>query len=158
MRGGRYTGALYSIACHVLLADKVGATPDGRKASMLLADRGVSCAQGRDKKGPTAVFNSVASLDHRQCPGGALLNMKFSPALFGTEDGIKKLSDMIKTFFMRKGQHVQFNVVDRETLRDAQKHPENHPMLVVRVAGFSVLFNTLDKLAQEDIIQRTEHL
>jgi formate C-acetyltransferase len=150
-------GALYSIACHVLLANKVGATPDGRKKSTLLADGGVSCAQGRDLNGPTAVLNSVSSLDLSHAPGGALLNLKFSPSVFHTDEDVKKVAKLIEVFFIKRGQHVQFNVVDTQTLRDAQKHPEKHATLVVRVAGFSVFFNKLDPLAQEDIIQRTEH-
>jgi formate C-acetyltransferase len=157
LRGGRYLGALYSIACHVLLANKVGATPDGRKKSTLLADGGVSCAQGRDLNGPTAVLNSVSSLDLSHAPGGALLNLKFSPSVFHTDEDVKKVAKLIEVFFIKRGQHVQFNVVDTQTLRDAQKHPEKHATLVVRVAGFSVFFNKLDPLAQEDIIQRTEH-
>jgi formate C-acetyltransferase len=157
-RGGRYMVALYSIACHILLANKVGATPDGRKRSMLLADGGVSCVQGRDRQGPTAVVNSVAKLDHRKSPGGALLNLRLSPTLYNGQMGIENVAAMVKAFFLAAGQHVQFNVIDTETLRDAQAHPQNYPMLVVRVAGFSALFNTLSRLAQEDIIQRTEHM
>ena len=156
-RGGKYFIALYSIACHVLLADRVGALPDGRKKGMVLADGGVSCAQGRDKDGPTALFNSVVGLDPFKALGSTLLNVKLHPKVFESPDNLAKVAPLIKTYFLQKGQHVQFNVVDEATLRDAQANPEQYPYLVVRVAGFSVLFTTIDPLQQEDIIQRTAH-
>ena len=156
-RGGSFQGALYTISCHVLFAEKVGATPDGRTREMLLADGGVSCAQGRDKQGPTALLKSVSKLDHLKMPAGALFNMKLSPSIFKDESGLHNIAAMIQTFFLRKAQHIQFNVVDSALLRSAQKDPTKYPNLVVRVAGYSVLFNALDRVAQEDIIIRTEH-
>ena len=156
-RGGRYFIALYSIACHVLLADRVGALPDGRKQGMVLADGGVSCSQGLDKEGPTALFNSVVRLDPFKALGSTLLNAKLHPNVFGDKRSVMKIAALIKTYFLNKGQHVQFNVIDEKTLREAQVNPERYPFLVVRVAGFSVLFTTIDPLLQEDIILRTAH-
>ena len=156
-RGGPYYIALYSIACHVLLADSVGALPDGRKRGMVLADGGVSCSQGRDEKGPTALLNSVVRLDSYKAVGSTLLNAKLHPRVFDDPENMAKVAALIKTYFLNKGQHIQLNVIDAETLRDAQKHPEEYPFLVVRVAGFSVQFTTIDPLLQEDIILRTAH-
>ncbi len=156
-RGGRYFIALYSIACHVLLADRVGALPDGRKKGMVLSDGGVSCAQGRDKNGLTALLNSVVKLDPYKAIGSTLLNVKLHPRVVDNPLHISKVAALIKTFFLNKGQHIQFNIIDETTLRDAQRHPEEYPYLMVRVAGFSVLFNSIDPLLQEDIIQRTAH-
>lgn len=155
-RGGKINIALYTIASNVLWASKVGATPDGRKQGMVLADGGVSCSHGMDKNGLTALFRSVVKLDPYKAVGSTLLNVRLSPMLFRETD-FQKIVDAIKTYFMLKGQHVQFNVFDVDTLRDAQKHPENYPLLMVRVAGFSVLFTTIEPLLQEDIIKRTEH-
>jgi len=155
-RGGRYNIALYTLATNVLWASKIGATPDGRKKGSVLADGGVSCSHGMDKSGLTALFNSVLKLDPYKAIGSELLNIKLSPSSF-SENDFQKTCDVIKSFFMRKGQHVQFNVFDINTLRDAQKHPEKYPLLMVRVAGFSVLFTTIEALLQEDIINRTMH-
>jgi formate C-acetyltransferase len=154
-RGGPYRLALYSIASHALFATKTGATPDGRGIGEVLADGGVSCSQGRDKEGLTALFNSVTRLDPMKALGSCLLNVRLSPALFRGENR-RKLTDTVKTFFRDKGQHVQFNVFDTATLREAQQHPEHYPNLMVRVAGFSVLFTTIDRQLQDDIIARTE--
>ena len=156
-RGGEYRIALYSIATHVLFASKTGATPDGRGIGEVLADGGVSCAHGRDKQGLTALLNSVVKLDSSKTLGSTLLNVKLSPSLF-TGESRKKLTDVLKTYFLNKGQHIQFNVFDVDTLRDAQRHPEKYPTLMVRVAGFSVLFTSIDEALQEDIIARTTHL
>lgn len=155
-RGGKYNIALYSIASHVLFGPKTGATPDGRAEKDVLADGGVSCFHGRDKKGLTALFNSVVKLDPFKATGSNLLNVKLNPSLL-KGDSFYKILSVIKTYFLRKGQHVQFNVVDAETLRDAQKNPEQYQALTVRVAGFSVLFTTIDPLLQDDIIRRTEY-
>lgn len=155
-RGGRYNIALYSIATHVLLADKTGATPDGRKRGDVLADGGVSCSHGHDINGLTALLKSVTKLDPYKATGSTLLNVKLNPSVL-TNENLKKIADVIKTYFLLKGQHIQFNVIDTKTLRDAQKYPEKFASLSVRVAGFSVLFTTIDPLLQEDIIRRTEH-
>ncbi len=155
-RGGRYNVALYSVSTHVLFASKTGATPDGRRTGEVLADGGVSCSHGRDLTGLTALLNSVVKLDPYKAVGSTLLNVKLDPALLEGE-AFGKIVDIVKTYFLMKGQHVQFNVVDAKTLRDAQNHPERYPALTVRVAGFSVLFTTVDPVLQEDIIRRTEH-
>ncbi|MEN6438064.1 MAG: formate C-acetyltransferase/glycerol dehydratase family glycyl radical enzyme [Syntrophobacter sp.] len=156
-RGGPILMALYSVTSHLLLADKIGASADGRLFGQVLADGGVSCSQGRDKSGPTAVLKSVVRLDPFKAVGSTLLNLKFNPKVLANRAGLQRIAGLVKTFFLSKGQHIQFNFVSAETLRDAQKHPDKYPSLVVRVAGFSVLFNTIDSLLQEDIILRTEH-
>jgi len=154
-RKGKYLIALYSIASHTLFAKKTGATPDGRSSFEVLADGGVSCSQGRDISGLTALLNSVITLDPMKALGSCLLNVRLSPELF-KGDNLNKIIDTIKVFFLNKGQHIQFNVFDTKMMRDAQKHPEKYPTLMVRVAGFSVLFTTIDESLQNDIIARTE--
>ena len=156
-RGGRYEPGLQSISAHALFRDAVAATPDGRTARMLLADGGISPSQGRDRRGPTAVIRSAARLDHREASNGTLLNIKLSPQSVAGEPGLENLVALIRTYFQLGGQHVQFNVIDSAILRAAQRHPEQYGDLVVRVAGFSVLFTTIDRVLQEDIIERTEH-
>jgi pyruvate formate-lyase/glycerol dehydratase family glycyl radical enzyme len=156
-RGGSFQPGYQTVSMHALFAGSVGATPDGRKREMLLADGGVSPAQGRDKHGPTAVIKSVAKLDHLLAHNGTLLNVKFTPTAVAGDAGTENVLALIRTFFQQGGQHIQFNVVSAETLRDAQTHPENYGNLVIRVAGFSVFFTTIDRVLQEDIIARTEH-
>ncbi len=158
VRGGRFEPGLQSISAHALFRDAVGATPDGRTARMLLADGGISPAQGRDRRGPTAVVKSAAKLDHLESSNGTLLNIKLSPQSVAGETGLENLAALIRTYFQLGGQHVQFNIVSSDVLREAQAHPEEHRDLVVRVAGFSVLFTTIDRVLQEDIIERTEHV
>ncbi len=154
-RGGRYQAGLYPVSANVPLGAQTGATPDGRLAFTPIAD-GVSPAAGRDTKGPTASCNSVSCLDHSIASNGTLFNMKFHPTALAGRNGLENFVSLIQGYFDRKGSHMQFNVVSRETLRDAQKHPENYRSLVVRVAGYSALFTTLSKSLQEDIINRTE--
>jgi formate C-acetyltransferase len=156
VRGGRFQAGLQSISAHALFAGSVGATPDGRKAAFLLADGGCSPAQGRDRLGPTAVMRSVAKIDHGAVPNGTLLNIKLHPSLVCGDEGVENLVSLVEVFFLMKGQHVQFNVVGAQTLKEAQERPEAHRNLVVRVAGFSVFFVTIDRVLQEDIIERTE--
>lgn len=156
-RNGPYLLALYSISTNVMVADRTGALPDGRKCGESLADGGVSCSHGVDRYGPTALLNSVARLDPYKMTGSTLLNLKLHPSVFTDMRNVAKVSGLFKTFFMNKGQHIQLNVIDAATLRDAQKHPENHAFLTVRVAGFSVFFTTIDPRTQEEIIARTEH-
>jgi formate C-acetyltransferase len=156
-RGGRYEPGLQSISAHALFRDAVAATPDGRTAKMLLADGGISPAQGRDRRGPTAVIRSAARLDHREASNGTLLNIKLSPQSVAGEAGLDNLAALIQTYFQLGGQHIQFNVINSAILREAQRHPEQYRDLVIRVAGFSVLFTTIDPVLQEDIIERTEH-
>ena len=154
-RGGQFQAGLYPVSANVSLGAQTGATPDGRLAGTPMAD-GVSPSAGKDKNGPTAAANSVSKLDHGIASNGTLYNQKFHPSALSGEAGLDKFVNMIRSYFDRKGSHVQFNVVSRETLLDAQKHPENYKHLVVRVAGYSALFTTLSKSLQDDIIRRTE--
>ena len=154
-RGGKYHAGLYPVSANVPLGMQTGATPDGRLAGTPIAD-GVSPAAGCDVNGPTAAANSVAKLDHGIASNGTLFNMKFHPSALKGTSGIEGFIALIRAFFDQKGMHMQFNVVSRETLRDAQLHPENYKNLVVRVAGYSALFTTLSRSLQDDIINRTE--
>jgi formate C-acetyltransferase len=154
-RGGQYQAGLYPVSANVPLGTQTGATPDGRLAYTPIAD-GVGPVSGSDKRGPTATANSVAKLDHGIASNGTLLNQKFHPSALTGMAGLEKFVSLIRGYFDQKGIHVQFNVVNRETLIDAQKHPENYKNLVVRVAGYSALFTTLSRSLQDDIINRTE--
>lgn len=154
-RGGIFHAGLYPVSANVPLGAQTGATPDGRYARTPVAD-GVSPAAGRDVNGPTASANSVAKLDHFIASNGTLFNMKFHPSALEGASGIESFVALVRGYFDQKGMHMQFNVVSRETLRDAQKHPENYKNLIVRVAGYSALFTTLSKSLQDDIIERTE--
>ena len=154
-RGGKFQAGLYPVSANVPLGAQTGATPDGRLAYTPVAD-GVSPAAGRDSHGPTAACNSVSTLDHFIASNGTLYNMKFHPTALAGTNGLENFVALVQGYFDRKGSHMQFNVVSRETLRDAQKHPENYKGLVVRVAGYSALFTTLSRSLQEDIINRTE--
>ncbi|MBE7016457.1 MAG: glycyl radical protein, partial [Ruminococcaceae bacterium] len=154
-RGGSFQAGLYPVSANVPLGAQTGATPDGRYAKTPVAD-GVSPSAGKDITGPTAAANSVSCLDHFIASNGTLFNMKFHPAALEGRAGLESFVALIRGYFDRKGSHVQFNVVSRETLRDAQAHPENYKGLVVRVAGYSALFTTLSKSLQDDIINRTE--
>lgn len=158
VRGGIFQPGSYTVSAHIPLGEAVGATPDGRMAGEQLADGGLSPMVGRDKKGPTASLKSVSKLDNYLTSNGSLLNVKFSPATLEGELGLNKLVGYIQAFSRFKIQHIQFNVVSADTLRDAQKHPENYQNLVVRVAGYSAIFVELDKSIQNDIINRTEHI
>ncbi len=154
-RGGIYHAGLYPVSANVPLGAQTGATPDGRLAKTPIAD-GVSPAAGRDINGPTAAANSVAKLDHYIASNGTLFNMKFHPSALKGASGLESFVALIRGYFDQKGSHVQFNVVSRETLQEAQKNPEKYKGLVVRVAGYSALFTTLSKSLQDDIINRTE--
>ena len=153
-RGGQYQAGLYPVSANVPLGGQTGATPDGRYAHTPVAD-GVSPSAGKDVKGPTAAATSVSRLDHFIVSNGTLFNQKFHPSALAGREGLEKFVSLIQTFFDQKGMHMQFNV-DRETLLDAQKHPEKYSHLVVRVAGYSALFTTLSRSLQDDIIRRTE--
>ncbi len=146
---------LYPVSANVPLGAHTGATPDGRLAHMPVAD-GVSPSSGKDVNGPTAACNSVAKLDHGIASNGTLFNMKMHPTAMAGEKGLESFVSLVCGYFDQKGMHMQFNVVDRATLLDAQKHPEKYSGLVVRVAGYSALFTTLSKSLQDDIIRRTE--
>ena len=154
--GGRGGFALLPVSQNVPMGEIIGATPDGRKAGVPTAE-GCSPTRGTDVKGPTAAVKSVAKLDHVLADNGSLLNQKFNPTVLKDISGLRKLAALIKTYFDLKGMHIQFNVVSAETLREAQKHPEEYADLMVRVAGYSALFVSLDPAMQEDIIMRTEH-
>ena len=154
-RGGIFQAGLYPVSANVPLGGQTGATPDGRLAFTPLAD-GIGPASGRDVKGPTATANSVAKLEQGVASNGTLLNQKFHPSALEGMSGLSKFVALIRSYFDQKGMHMQFNVVTRETLIDAQKHPEKYKTLVVRVAGYSALFTTLSKSLQDDIINRTQ--
>ena len=154
-RGGQFHAGIYPVSANVPLGEQTGATPDGRFAHTPVAD-GIGPMAGHDLKGPTATANSVARIDHMIASNGTLLNQKFHPSALAGEKGLNDFESLIRTYFDQKGMHMQFNVVDKQTLLDAQAHPENYPYLVVRVAGYSALFTTLSKSLQDDIINRTE--
>ncbi|WP_334136549.1 glycyl radical protein [Muricomes intestini] len=154
-RGGIFQAGLYPVSANVPLGAQTGATPDGRLAYTPVAD-GVSPSAGKDVNGPTAAANSVSRLDHYIASNGTLFNQKFHPSALSGRRGLENFVGLIQSYFDQKGSHMQFNVVSRETLRDAQKHPEQYKHLVVRVAGYSALFTTLSKSLQDDIIRRTE--
>ncbi len=155
VRGGRFQAGLYPVSANVPLGAQTGATPDGRLAFTPIAD-GIGPVSGRDVKGPTATANSVAKLEQSVASNGTLLNQKFHPSALAGMEGLNKFVALIRSYFDQKGMHMQFNVVTRETLLDAQKHPEKYKTLVVRVAGYSALFTTLSKGLQDDIINRTQ--
>lgn len=154
-RGGQFQAGLYPVSANVPLGAQTGATPDGRYAGTPVAD-GVSPSAGRDVNGPTSAANSVSVLDHGIASNGTLFNMKFHPSALAGDAGLENFVALVQTYFEKKGSHMQFNVVSRETLRDAQKNPDKYRSLVVRVAGYSALFTTLSKSLQDDIINRTE--
>lgn len=154
-RGGQYQAGLYPVSANVPLGGQTGATPDGRYAHTPVAD-GVSPSAGKDVNGPTAAATSVSRLDHFIVSNGTLFNQKFHPSALAGREGLEKFVALIRSYFDQKGMHVQFNVVDRDTLLDAQKNPEKYKHLVVRVAGYSALFTTLSRSLQDDIIRRTE--
>jgi formate C-acetyltransferase len=154
-KGGYHRINLLPTTVHIYFGKMLEATPDGRKAGEPVSE-GVSPVQGADRKGPTAVIKSAAKIDHLRT-GGTLLNQKFAPELLQDEQGIDKLSHLIRTYFKLDGHHIQFNVINAETLRDAQKHPEKYTDLLVRVAGYSDYFVDLSTELQNEIIKRTEH-
>ncbi|EFH3448403.1 formate C-acetyltransferase [Escherichia coli] len=156
-RGGYFTPGSYTVSAHVPLGSVVGATPDGRFAGEQLADGGLSPMLGQDAQGPTAVLKSVSKLDNTLLSNGTLLNVKFTPATLEGEAGLRKLADFLRAFTQLKLQHIQFNVVNADTLREAQQRPQDYAGLVVRVAGYSAFFVELSKEIQDDIIRRTAH-
>ncbi|HEY9076054.1 MAG TPA: trans-4-hydroxy-L-proline dehydratase [Anaerolineaceae bacterium] len=154
-RGGEYHINLLPTTCHVYFGSVCGASADGRRAGKPLSE-GISPVQGADRRGPTAVLNSAAKMDHART-GGTLLNQKFTPSLLSNEAGLNSLVRLVRTYFRLDGHHIQFNVVDAATLRRAQAHPEEYRDLIVRVAGYSDYFCDLSPALQEEIITRTEH-
>jgi formate C-acetyltransferase len=154
-RGGEYRINLLPTTVHVYFGSVTGATPDGRRSGTPLSE-GVSPVQGADRRGPTAVIRSVAKMDHLRT-GGTLLNQKFTPQALHGEAGLQGLVGLIRAYFELNGHHIQFNVVDAATLREAQHHPEQYRTLIVRVAGYSDYFCDLSKALQDEIIVRTGH-
>jgi pyruvate formate-lyase/glycerol dehydratase family glycyl radical enzyme len=154
-KGGQYRVNLLPTTVHIYFGQVTGATPNGRKAGEPLSD-GISPSQGADRNGPTAVIKSVAKIDHART-GGTLLNQKFMPQLLQDEKGLDNLGHLIRTYFKLGGHHIQFNVVDAQTLQNAQETPEKYRDLIVRVAGYSDHFVDIGKELQDEIIARTEH-
>ena len=154
-KGGSYRVNLLPTTVHVFFGGLVGATANGRSAGTPLSD-GISPTQGADTRGPTAVLRSAGRIDHVRT-GGTLLNQRFLPSVFRTDEDLTKMVHLVRTYFRMNGHHIQFNVVDSDTLRDAQEHPERHRDLIVRVAGYSDYFHNLGPGLQEEIIARTAH-
>jgi trans-4-hydroxy-L-proline dehydratase len=154
-KGGVYRIEMLPTTCHVYFGTVTGATPDGRRRGAPLSE-GISPVQGADRNGPTAVIRSAGKMDHIRS-GGTLLNMKFSPTLLSGEGGLDGLAGLVRSYFRMDGHHVQFNVVNVETLRTAQRNPSEHRDLIVRVAGYSDYFCDLSTELQDEIIDRTEH-
>jgi formate C-acetyltransferase len=152
--GSTYHVNYLSTTCHVYFGSVCGATPDGRRAGLPVSD-GISPAHGADRSGPTAVIRSAARMDHARS-GGTLLNQKFTPALLQGDEGLGELAHLVRAYFKLDGHHIQFNVVTADTLRAAQRSPEQYRDLIVRVAGYSDYFCDLTRELQEEIIARTE--
>jgi pyruvate formate-lyase/glycerol dehydratase family glycyl radical enzyme len=156
-RGGPFVASLLPVASYVAFGMTTGATPDGRHAKERLAD-GISPTAGVDLEGPTAVFKSVCTIDHRRCPNGVIFNQKINPGVLQSEEGMRKFADLIRSYCTLGGGHIQFNIVSADVLKDAQKNPEKHRGLVVRVAGYSAFFNEIHRDVQNSIIARTEQM
>ena len=152
--GGIYQIDMLPTTCHVYFGSVMGASPNGRLAGKPVSD-GISPEKGADINGPTAVLKSCSKMDHTST-GGTLLNQKFVPSSIAGEEGLKNVSSLIRSYFELMGHHIQFNVIDKKVLLDAQKHPEEYKDLIVRVAGYSDHFNNLEKALQDEIIERTE--
>jgi formate C-acetyltransferase len=155
MKGGVHRINLLPTTCHVYFGSVTGALPDGRLAGTPLSE-GISPVQGADRNGPTAVVKSAAKIDHIRT-GGTLLNQKFLPQVLDGKEGLQKLTHLIRSYFKMDGHHIQFNVVDSDLLRRAQRFPDDYRDLIVRVAGYSDYFVDLTAELQEEIIQRTAH-
>ena len=154
MKGGKYGIDMLPTTCHVYFGDVILATPNGRKAHKPVSE-GISPEKSADTNGPTAVIKSCAKMDHL-ATAGTLLNQKFTPNVVAGEAGLNNMASLVRSYFAMDGHHIQFNVVDRQTLIEAQKHPEDYKDLIVRVAGYSDFFRNLDKPLQDEIIERTE--
>ena len=152
---GRSSAGLYPVTINVMFGKLTAATPDGRKKYEPLAD-GIASPQGYDKNGPTAVISSVSAIHQTDFPNGTLMNLKFHPTALAGEEGWRKLSALMQTYFDMGGMELQVNVVSSDLLKDAQQNPGRHKNLVVRVAGFSAYFIELAKDGQNDLIRRTE--
>ncbi|HAX52963.1 trans-4-hydroxy-L-proline dehydratase [Muricomes intestini] len=154
MLGGKYRINMLPTTCHVYFGDVMMASANGRLAHKPVSE-GISPEKGADTNGPTAVVKSCAKMDHLQT-GGTLLNQKFTPSVVAGEEGLEQMANLVRTYFNMDGHHIQFNVIDKETLINAQKHPEDYKDLIVRVAGYSDHFRNLSKALQDEIIERTE--
>jgi pyruvate formate-lyase/glycerol dehydratase family glycyl radical enzyme len=154
-KGGHYRVEMLPTTCHIYFGSVTGAMPDGRKAGKPLSE-GISPVQGADRNGPTAVIQSAAKMDHLKT-GGTLLNIKFTPALVDDDAGLEKWAHLVRSYFKMDGHHLQFNIIDAETLRKAQHQPDAYRNLIVRVAGYSDYFCDLTQELQDEIITRTEH-
>lgn len=153
-RGGCYRIDMLPTTCHVYFGSVINATPDGRKAHIPVSE-GISPSKGADVNGPTGVIKSAAKMDHLRT-GGTLLNQKFVPSVVQGEEGIDNMANLVRAYFTMDGHHIQFNIVSKETLLKAQQNPDEYKDLIVRVAGYSDYFNNLDKVLQNEIIERTE--
>jgi formate C-acetyltransferase len=153
-KGGKYRVNLLPTTVHIYFGQVAGALPSGRKAGEPVSE-GISPSQGGDRRGPTAVVKSAARIDHART-GGTLLNMKFNPQVLAGDESIEKLAHLIRAYFKLDGHHIQFNVINAETLRKAQQNPEKYRDLIVRVAGFSDYFVDVGRDLQNEIIARTE--
>jgi formate C-acetyltransferase len=154
-RGGEYRINMLPTTCHIYFGEVTGALPNGRHAGKPLSE-GISPTQGADINGPTAALLSASKMDQLKT-GGTLLNQKFTPSVVSGDKGLEGMAVLVKSYFKMNGHHIQFNVVDRQTLLDAQEHPQEHRDLIVRVAGYSDHFRNLSKALQDEIIERTEH-
>ena len=154
MKGGKYGVDMLPTTCHVYFGDVILATPNGRKAHKPVSE-GISPEKSADTNGPTAVIKSCSKMDHL-ATAGTLLNQKFTPDVVAGEEGLENMASLIRSYFSMDGHHIQFNVIDRQTLIEAQKHPEDYKDLIVRVAGYSDFFRNLSKPLQDEIINRTE--
>lgn len=154
MRGGTYRVNMLPTTCHVYFGEVMLASANGRRAHKPVSE-GISPDKGADTHGPTAVLKSCAKMDHLRT-GGTLLNQKFTPSVLAGEQGLRQLASLIRTYFNMEGHHIQFNVIDRQTLLDAQAHPDEYKDLIVRVAGYSDHFRNLSRALQDEIIWRTE--
>ena len=154
-RGGKTQLNMLSTTCHNYFGSVCGASVNGRMAKFAISD-GTSPAHGADTQGPTSVVKSLGKLDQTKS-GGTLLNVRFVPEMIKSEEDLRTLGSLIRTYFNMGGHHIQFNVVDTETLHDAQKHPERYRDLLVRVAGYSDYFNDMTPQLQNEIIARTEN-
>jgi formate C-acetyltransferase len=154
MKGGSYRIDMLPTTCHVYFGEVLGASSNGRKAGKPVSE-GISPEKGADRKGPTAVLRSCSKMDHLST-GGTLLNQKFTPSVLEGVNGLAQLANLIRAYFNMDGHHIQFNVIDRQTLIDAQNDPDRYKDLIVRVAGYSDHFHNLSRVLQDEIIERTE--
>lgn len=156
IKGGLYAINMLPTTCHIYFGEVMLASPNGRRAHKPVSE-GISPEKGADIFGPTAVIKSASKMDH-VLTGGTLLNQKFTPSVLAGEVGLAQMANLIRSYFNLDGHHIQFNVIDRKTLLDAQNNPEEHKDLIVRVAGYSDHFRNLSKELQDEIIERTEQI